>query len=601
MTTHRTAGLLRQLHRLTAFHEIEQLADRDLVRRFLAQRDEAAFEALLRRHGAMVLRVCRRVLHDEHDAEDAFQATFLLLARKASSLRSQASVASWLHGVAYRVALKARAGAGRRRFHESQAAGPSTLEPDVLADVTLRETEKLLDEELARLPEKYRTPLVLCCLEGKTRDEAAGLLGWSSSLIKSRLEEARGLLRCRLRRRGLVLSVPLLASALARQTASAAVTPELAAATVRAAVSFAGPGVMSAGVVPAPVAALTEGVLQAMWMSKIKLAAAVVLAVGLVGAGSGWLAHRTLAAGVPGAQTSRQGADPDRPKQQKGADPATPGPRWKRTVRWQLNFSTDNGEDYAGQLAALGATVAIPDGDSDTRYRVFRDLSQRPARGEVEDIVKNDRLFWIESNSKSLTGLGKVLGWKEVPKHMVVFFPRYVEDDLLRKELAFANRKEEEIQETEFRIRRTATGYEVEVVGQSAKADPRVTELAELREENARLVKELHQVRMELRRLKVQLDLMTNPQAGAATPDGGLADVSVVLRAGKETKYQHVENVLEALKKLKVGKLKVEIVGPIGVSAVIQAPGKTPYAAVEKVIEALKGAGVEKVDCAVDP
>src|SRR5262249_54907882 len=311
MTTHRTAGLLRQLHRLTSFHEIEQLTDCELVRRFLRQRDEAAFEGLLRRHGAMVLRVCRRVLNNEHDAEDAFQATFLLLARKASSLRSQASVASWLHGVAYRVALKARAGAGRRRCHEGFAAEPARVAPDVLADVTLREMEMLLDEELARLPEKYRTPLVLCCLEGKTRDEAAGLLGWSSSLIKSRLEEARDLLRCRLTRRGLVLSLPLLASALARQTASEALTPALAAATVRAAVLFTGGKAMSAGAIPAQVATLTEGVLRTMWISKLKLAGVLFLAVGILGSGGGMLAHCTLAAGEPGGQTFQKGTDAD--------------------------------------------------------------------------------------------------------------------------------------------------------------------------------------------------------------------------------------------------------------------------------------------------
>src|SRR5262245_35120256 len=144
MTTPRTAGLLRHLHRLTAFHETERLTDGELVRRFLVRRDEAAYEALLRRHGAMVLRVCRRVLHDAHEAEDAFQATFLLLARNAASLRSQASVGCWLHGVAHRVALKARAGLARRRFHEERAARASSAEPDVLADVTARETERLL-------------------------------------------------------------------------------------------------------------------------------------------------------------------------------------------------------------------------------------------------------------------------------------------------------------------------------------------------------------------------------------------------------------------------------------------------------------------------
>jgi RNA polymerase sigma factor (sigma-70 family) len=600
MATHRTAGLLRQLHSLTAFHEIEQLTDGELVRRFLARRDEAAFEGLLRRHGAMVLRVCRRVLRDTHDAEDAFQATFLVLARKAASLRSQESVASWLHGVAYRVALKARAGAERRRSHESRAGSPSTAGPDVLADVTLRETERLLDEELARLPEKYRTPLVLCCLEGKTRDEAAGLLGWSSSLIKSRLEEARGLLRLRLARRGLGLSMPLLASALARQTASAAVTASLAAATVRAAVLGAGGKAVSAGVVPAPVAALTEGVVQAMWVSKMKLAAAVVLAVGLVGAGGGWVIHRTLAAGEQGAQASGQGADPDRPKQEKGADQGAPGPRWKRTVRWQLNFSTDNGKDYAEQLAALGATVAIPDGDSDTRYRVFRDLAQRPAKGEVEDIVKNDRLFWIETSTKALTGLGKVLGWKDVPKHMVVFFPRYVEDDLLRKELAFANRKEEEIQETEFRIRRTATGYDVEVVGQKAKEDPRLAELYDLRDQNTKLVKELKDARIEVRRLQTQLEELKKPPPGQS-PDAGSADFLVKLRAGKETKYDHMYSVLEAVKKLNVKKVDLEIAEKPGVSAFVRVPGKTPYATVVKFVETLKRAGVEQVDCAVEP
>jgi thiol-disulfide isomerase/thioredoxin len=126
-----------------------------------------------------------------------------------------------------------------------------------------------------------------------------------------------------------------------------------------------------------------------MWLTKIKLSGALVLAVCIVGGSGGWLAHRSLAAGEPGAQ-SRKGPDSERSKQENDADQTAPGPRWKRTVRWQLDFSTDNGEDYARQLAALGATVATPEGEGETRYRLFRDLSQRPARGEVEDIVNLD-------------------------------------------------------------------------------------------------------------------------------------------------------------------------------------------------------------------
>ena len=158
------------------------------------------FEALVRRHGPLVLSVCRRVLNQEQDAEDIFQATFLVLARKAESIRKQASLGSWLFGVAYRLAQKARASAARRHAHERRFA--AMAETEIHPEESVDELRSLLDQELLHLPEKYRAPLVLCYLEGKTHLEAARTLGWPSGSMSKRLEQARALLRIRLGRRG---------------------------------------------------------------------------------------------------------------------------------------------------------------------------------------------------------------------------------------------------------------------------------------------------------------------------------------------------------------------------------------------------------------
>lgn len=210
--------LSKHLRNLTAAARADGLPDRELIARFAAGRDEDAFAALVRRHGPMVLRVCRRILHNEHDAEDVFQATFLVLSRKAAALHRAESVGCFLHGVACRLALKARTRFAKQRIYESQATIEKHAD-DPLADLSVREAQAILDEELARLPEKYRAPLVLCCLEGRTRDEAARLLGWSAKLVKSRLEQGRERLRSRLARRGLTLPAALLASLLTEEAA----------------------------------------------------------------------------------------------------------------------------------------------------------------------------------------------------------------------------------------------------------------------------------------------------------------------------------------------------------------------------------------------
>ncbi len=271
------------------------VADRQLLEAFLAGRQEAAFAALMRRHGAMVFGVCRRVLSDWHDAEDAFQATFLVLARQAGSIRRRDSVASWLYGVAYRVSLKAKTTAARRRRHERQR--PITPVVQAGAAAGLDELRRVLDEELARLPEKYRAPLVLCYLEGKARDEAAEQLGWSAGALKGRLERGRELLRRRLERRGLAFSVALLVTALSQTAAKAALPAPLLAATLNAAVPIAAGTAAAAGGISASVAALTEGVLHTMTMIRLALTTALVLAVGTLTAGTGWITYQALADG----------------------------------------------------------------------------------------------------------------------------------------------------------------------------------------------------------------------------------------------------------------------------------------------------------------
>jgi len=204
-------------------------SDRQLVEQFLARREEAAFEALLRRHGPMVYRVCWRVLQRVQDAEDAFQATFLVLAHKLGTVRKYDSLASWLHGVAHRTALKARAQSATRRCHEQQGTAPSSVSPD---EVTWRELRTVLDEELARLPEKWRLPLILCYLEGRTQDEAAGQLGCSKNTLRRRLDEARPALGSRLSRRGVVWPAALSAALLSDCLASAALPAGLVGSTV---------------------------------------------------------------------------------------------------------------------------------------------------------------------------------------------------------------------------------------------------------------------------------------------------------------------------------------------------------------------------------
>jgi RNA polymerase sigma factor (sigma-70 family) len=210
--------------------------DAELLERFVAAQDGAAFADLVERHGPLVLGVCRRVLRHRHDAEDAFQATFLVLARKARNIRQGDALASWLYKVAYHLSVKLRASTQRRRDAERQLPPPREKSDD---QITWGELRRVLDEEFDRLPEKYRAPLLLCCLAGHTRDEAAEQLGWTLGTLKMRLERGRRLLRTRLARRGLTVSAALLVLMLAQQATASPVPAVLAATTINASLLFA--------------------------------------------------------------------------------------------------------------------------------------------------------------------------------------------------------------------------------------------------------------------------------------------------------------------------------------------------------------------------
>jgi len=197
-----------------------EVTDADLLTRFLTNRDDAAFAALVRRHSGMVFSVCRRTLRNQHDVEDAFQATFLTLAEKGAAIRKRSAVGSWLHGAAFRIASDLRDRLARRRA----APLPDDVEAPCSAQAQAQlwyEIHTVLDQELAKLPERYRAPLVLCYLEGRTRDEAAGQLGWSVGVVRGRLERGRQLLRAGLCRRGVALPTAMLATGLTEIGASA--------------------------------------------------------------------------------------------------------------------------------------------------------------------------------------------------------------------------------------------------------------------------------------------------------------------------------------------------------------------------------------------
>ena len=347
---------LRQIRTAVAAQLLGGTADRDLLERFLKERDEAAFAALLERHAPMVLGVCRRTLADRHLAEDVLQATFLLLARKAASIRRRDSVGPWLHGAALRLAR--RAAADQTRAGQGDRRPPPDPPPDPLADLSAREFLTILDAEIDALPEHYRAVLLLCHLEGRTRDEAAALLGWSVGQVRGRLQRGLDLLRRRLLRRGVAPAVAL-SAALVADPVSSALLPTTIPALSRAAARFAASASDLRGQVADRTLSLTEGALRTMHANKLKFTGAAVLAVALLGAGVGvWLDTRSHADEDPAAP-----ANPNRPVAEGGKPDAEARRTAERQTRANLRKIAEAMHNYEATYGSFPASAIYgPDG-----------------------------------------------------------------------------------------------------------------------------------------------------------------------------------------------------------------------------------------------
>jgi RNA polymerase sigma factor (sigma-70 family) len=324
----------RFIRRFTGSRAAGDDPDRQLLQRFVAHADQGAFEALVQRHGPLVMSVCTRVLGGAHDAEDAFQATFLVLVRKAGSLRAPESLGPWLHGVAYRTALKARAQVLKRRRLEKPLVDVAA--PAIEDSVMVRDLRAVLDKEVDCLPAKYRIPFVLCYLQGKTNAQAAQMLGCPQGTVFSRLAWARELLRKRIGRR-LTLASGTFATLLAQCIVTEAVPLAQAVSTSKAALAFAAGKSAAAPAISAPAAALAEGVLRAMFLTKLKSAIVVLLAMGTVTAAVGVLARYLEGGEQENMHTTvhRLLSFHDEPKTDKDKLPGT----------WTLVALTDTGNE----------------------------------------------------------------------------------------------------------------------------------------------------------------------------------------------------------------------------------------------------------------
>jgi RNA polymerase sigma factor (sigma-70 family) len=412
--TIRPQRLLRHIRRLAGPTTPDPASDGALLERFVRNRDEDAFAALVGRHGPMVLAVCRSVLGDVHRAEDAYQAAWLVLARKAATVRPAGRLASWLHGVARHLALKCRRADTRRRQRETHCL-PRVAPSDPLDELTARELLLAFDEELQRLPEVYRLPVILCCLEGRSQEEAARLLGWTPGSVKGRLERGRARLHSRLVGRGLTLAAALAGIEIARGIASATALVSTAAIIRSVLACAAGKETGEAGVSQTVVGLAEEGV-KGMASGKAKLGI-LLLAAGMAVVGTGALAHQLLVGNQQQVKAGPMAQDAE-PMKPEGEKPA-------RTDR--------EGELLpAGALARMGSTrlrhgwgkVVAFSADSQTVTSIGGDEAIR-----IWDVASGRLLRQLAGPACDLTDIcsacspdgSAVVVWRRLPPYLVLW------------------------------------------------------------------------------------------------------------------------------------------------------------------------------------
>lgn len=386
-----TSLVLQNIRRLVQNPAATLLSDRQLLERLVTEGEEAAFETLVQRHGPMVQRVCRRVVGDHQNAEDAFQATFLVLFRKAKSIGRGERLAGWLYGVAYRIAKHAKVEAAQRNQRERRTPVQSSADP--LTEITGRELCAILDEELVRLPEHIRVPFLLCHLEGQTRDHAARQLGWSLRSLERRLEQGRKLLQTRLTRRGVALPSAVVAAGLGSPAVTAQVPGELVHATVRAAL----PGLTvpsgEATVLSSQVAVLAEGAIRGMTPPYLKLVTILALGLCVATGSAGFLARQARTSDQPPPHPDQQAAqvakNPGLPKpaeaenvvNDRHGDSLPPGAIARLgTIRWRLD---PHGVDHmvisrdGKTLLSANSTTGVSVWDMATG-KTLRQIPERP-------------------------------------------------------------------------------------------------------------------------------------------------------------------------------------------------------------------------------
>src|SRR5262245_4478789 len=389
MATRHANTVVQELRKARLLPDGDGWTDGELLERFVRARDPGALEALVRRHGAMVWGVCRRILNDHHDAEDAFQATFLVLVRKAASVVPRELLANWLYGVARQTALKARQTSSRRSAREKQMT--HMPEPEVIEPKHASDLEVVLDEELSRLPDKNRAMIVLGDLEGKTREEAARQLAVAAGTVASRLARARAMLAKRLSRRGLTVSTAALTSLLAQQLADAA-APTLIVSSTIAATGLLASGQAATAVVRAKAASLMEGVVKTMLAHKLQKMMAMVLVLGLAALACGLLAaehpngngdppeHAPVAAQPPVKQAAAA-----RGERRTPVDPPPEGALAQFGSPRLQDFTIDRAADFSPDgklLATSGSNSPICIWDAATGKLV----RTHPNRGSVFDL-----------------------------------------------------------------------------------------------------------------------------------------------------------------------------------------------------------------------